>query len=119
MADANVKYIFPLLTGILAAPFATADPALLQASVEAIKTTIVTGWPRIAHYRGEILKGMIICWCRIGDEDVQSQDLNAVRESIEQVVQLLTCAVAQNVKIFEEYQTLVDSDGRLQNLLVF
>ena len=119
MADANVKHIFPLLTGILAAPFATAYPALLQASAEAIKTTIVTGWPRIAHYRGEILKGVIICWCRIKDEYVQSQELNAVRESIEQVMQLLTCAVAQNARIFEEYQTLVDSDRRLRHLLVF
>ena len=118
MADAIFKHIFPLLTGILAAPFATAYPALLQTSVKAVKTIIVTGWPRIAHYRGEILKGVIICWCRIWDEEVQSQELNAVRGSIEQVVQLLTCAVAQNAKIAEEYQILIDSDGRLRDLLV-
>ena len=118
MADAIVKHILPLLTSILAAPFATAYPALLQASVKAMKTVIVTGWPRIAHYRGEILKGVIICWCRIGDEEVQSHELNAVLESIKQVVQLLTVAVAQNAEIAEENQNLVDIDGRLRDLLV-
>lgn len=113
-----MKHILPLLTGILAAPFATAYPALLRASVKAVQTIIVAGWPRITHYRAEILKGMIICWCRIGDEEAQSQELNAVRNSIKQAVQLLTCAVTPNSYLIDEYQTLIDVDGRLRNLLV-
>lgn len=118
MADATVKHILPLLTGILAAPFATAYLPLLQASVNAVRTIIVADWPRIAHHRGEILKGVTVCWCRIGDEDAQSRELREVRESIEQAVQLLTCVVKGNVKVVEEYQTLIDSDSRLRDLLV-
>ena len=61
---------------------------------------------------------MTICWCRIGDEEAQSQEFKEVRESIEKAVQLLTCVVAGNDKVVEEYQTLIDSDNRLRDLLV-
>lgn len=114
----HLKHILPLLTGILAAPFATAYPPLLQASVKAVQTIIIADWPRIAHHRGEILKCVTICWCRIGDEEAQSQELNEVREGIKQAVQLLTCVVTRDVKVAEEYQTLINSDGRLRDLLI-
>ncbi|CAD6583397.1 MAG: hypothetical protein ASARMPREDX12_005298 [Alectoria sarmentosa] len=114
----HLKHILPLLTGILDTPFATAYPPLLQASVKALQTIIVADWPLITRHRGEILKGMTVCWCRIGDEKAQSQELKEVRESLGKAVQLLTCVVAGNVKVVEEYQTLIDSDNRLRDLLV-
>ena len=118
MADIAVKHILPMLTGILAAPFATAYPPLLQASVKAVQMIIVAAWPRIAHHWGEILKGVTICWCRVGDGEVQPQELKKVQDSIEQAVQLLTCLVTGNVKVVEGYRTLIDSDSRLRDLLV-
>lgn len=118
MADATVKHILPLLTGILAAPFATAYPPLLQASVKAVQTIIIADWPRIAYHRGEILKGVTICWCRIADIEAPSQELKEVRVSIAQTVQLLTCVLTGNVKVLQEYQILIDSDSRLRDLLV-
>ena len=102
----------------MTAPFAAAYPALLQASAEAVQTILVADWPRIAHHRGEILKGVTICWCRIKDEEAQSQELDGVQESIEQVVQLLTRTVARDSRLVEECQILIDSDGRLRDLLV-
>lgn len=113
-----MKHIIPLLAGNLAAPFATAYPALLQASVKAVQTIIITDWPRIAHHRGEILKGLAMCWCRIEDEERQSQELIAVRENVEQAVQLLTHAVTLDSKLIDEYQTLIDSDSRLRDMLI-
>ena len=83
-----------------------------------MQTIIVTDWPRIAHHRGEILKGLAMCWCRIGDEETQSQELVAVRENVEQAVQLLTYAVTPDYKLVDEYQILIDSDSRLGDLLV-
>ena len=59
-----------------------------------------------------------MCWCRIGDEEAQSQELNAVRENVEEAVQLLTYAVALDSELVDEYQTLIDSDSRLRDLLV-
>ena len=85
--------------------------------MEAVQTILVADWPRIARHRGEILKGVIICWCRIKDEEAQSQELDAVQESIEQVVQLLKCTVACDSRLVEECQTLIDSDGRLRDLI--
>lgn len=117
LADVAVKHILPLLSGILAAPFATAYPALLQASVKAIQGIIVAAWPRIARHRGEILKSITICWCRLDDEKAQSEELKAVQISIEQTVQLLTCAVTQDFDLVEECQSLIDVDGRLRDLL--
>ncbi|KAF6232717.1 hypothetical protein HO173_009156 [Letharia columbiana] len=114
----HLKHVLPLLTGILAAPFATAYPPLLQASVKAVQTIIVADWPRIAHHRGEILKGLTVCWCRIGFEEAQCQELKQVQESIERAVQLLTCVLMGKVLLVEEYQTLIDSDSRLRDLLV-
>lgn len=118
MADAIVKHILPLLTGILAAPFATAYPPLLRASVKTAQTIIIADWPRIAYYRGEILKGLTICWCRIADKEAPSQELKEVRDSIERAMQSLTSVLRRNAKVIEEYQILIDSDSRLQDLLV-
>lgn len=72
----------------------------------------------MSHHRGEILKGITTCWCRIGEDDVQSEKLKEVRKSIEKAVQLLTCVVTGSVKVVEEYENLVDSDSRLRDLLV-
>ena len=117
MTDVAVKHMLPLLTGILAAPFATAYAALLQASVKAMQGIIVAAWPRIACHRSEILKSITICWCRLEDEEAQSRELKAVQISIEQTVQLLMCAVSQNINIVEECQSLINVDGRLRDLL--
>ena len=83
-----------------------------------VQTIVVASWPRVAHHRGEILKGLTICWCRIRDEEAQSQELKDVRESIEQAVQLLTCVLTERVQVVEEYQILIDSDSRLRDLLI-
>ena len=106
-----------MLTRILAAPFATTYPPLLQASVKLIQTIIVTHWPRISHHKGEILKGITTCWCRIGEDEVQSQELKEVRKGIDQAVQLLTCVVTGSVEVVGEYKILIDSDNRLRDLL--
>ena len=79
---------------------------------------MVADWPRISHHRGEILKGITTCWCRIGEDEVQSEELNEVRKSIEKAVQLLTCVVTGSTKMVEEYENLVDSDSRLRDLLL-
>ena len=118
MADSTFKHVLPLLSGILAAPFAAAYPPLLQASVKAVQTIILDDWPRIAHHRGEILKGLTICWCRIGDEETRSRELKEVRENIEEAVQHLTFLSNRDVNMAEEYQTLIDSNSRLGELLV-
>lgn len=111
------KNILPLLSANLAAPFATAYAPLLQASVKALEAAILNDWPRISHHRGEILKGLTICWCRILEQETESKELNMVQESIKRMIQLLTAVMKTDVNVIEEYQILIDSDDRLRGLL--
>lgn len=114
----HLKHIIPLLSQVLSAPFATAYPPLLEASVHAIDAVVVNIWPRVAYHRGEILEGLIICWCRIHDEETQSKELQRIQTDIHHTVELVTAILKTNIDVAEEYQALIDSDRRLQNLLL-
>ena len=83
-----------------------------------MEAIIVNNWPRISYHRGEILKGLTICWCRIKDQGEVSREVEKVQESIEKVVRLLTSVLKADVDVVEEYRILVDSDARLRDLLV-
>jgi len=47
-----------------------------------------------------------------------SKALRKVQETIEQAVRLLTSVLKRDVVVAAEYQLLIDSEPRLQNLLV-
>ena len=87
-------------------------------AVQAISAVIVNDWPRAAYHRGEILEGLTVCWCRIREEEALSTQLEMVKESIRRTVTTLTAALKESVDVEEEYKMLVDSDGRLQGLLL-
>jgi tRNA nucleotidyltransferase (CCA-adding enzyme) len=108
------------LSASLASPFATAYPPLLLASATATQAITVTDWPRVAYHRSELLKGLAICWCRIDAEQQKSKDLKNVQEMIEQATRLLTSVLERDVDVdvAAEYQILIDSEPRLQSLLV-
>lgn len=116
----HLKHILPLLSNTLAAPFATAYPPLLIVSLKTLETVIRECRPRVAYHRGEILRGLCVCWCRIKEEGSEKEGLGDVRGSLREVVQILTGALGEDgsVDVWEEYQMLIDSDGRLGDLLV-
>ena len=86
--------------------------------MQGINAVIVNDWPRVTYHRSEILEGLIICWCSMQDEESVSTDLKTVHESIAQTVNILTDVLKDSVDVREEYRLLVDSDSRLQKLLV-
>ena len=117
------QHVLPLLSSILSAPFATAYPPLLQSALQAIETIIVTNWPRIAYHRGEILKGLVVCWCRTEEEEEEeeenhSAELEKVRAKLRECVKLLTAVLERDVDVKPEYRLLIESDNRLEQLLV-
>ena len=118
MAINTLKHILPLLSGTLANPFATAYPPLLQVSIKAIQVVIINDWPRITYHRGQILRGLTICWCRIADEGNISKELQNVRGSLKKTLRLLTSASSREVNVTQEYRTLISIDDRLQDLLI-
>lgn len=79
---------------------------------------MVNDWPRITNHRGEVLRGLTICWCRIKDEETKSKGLRKVQESIERSVRLLTLLAKKDVDVAAEYQMLIDCDYRLRDLLI-
>ncbi len=79
---------------------------------------MVNDWPRITNHRGEILRGLTICWCQVKDEETRSKGLTKVRESIERSVRLLTLLTKKNVDIAADYQMLIDSNHHLRDLLI-
>jgi len=116
-ADVLPKNVLPLLAANLADPFATAYPPLLQASVKSIRAIIVTAWPRVAYHRGDILQGLTICWCRIEEQETESEELRIIKEDVKDTVRLLTVVLEMDVNVAEDYRQLIDSDNRLQGLL--
>lgn len=117
-ADTPLKHVLPLLSANLTAPFATAYSPLLEASIKAFQVAMVNDWPRITYHRGEILRGLTICWCRIKDEETRTEGLREIEESIRRFVRLLTLLVKKDVDVAAEYQILVDSNYRLRDLLI-
>lgn len=105
------------MTANLSAPLATAYPPLLKASLNAAQMIILNAWPRIAHHRGEILKGLTLCWCRLRVEETKSKELKDIQRDIERTTKLLTSVVRRIVDVVEEYQVLINSDSRLWELL--
>jgi len=101
----------------LTAPFATAYPRLLQAALQAFNAIVSNGWPRVAFHRGEILEGLIVCWCSIQGESLSS-DLEPVMDSLQHTVKILTATLQETINVEEEYRVLIDSDSRLRDLLI-
>lgn len=79
---------------------------------------MVNDWPRITNHRGEILRGLTICWCRIKAEEKKSKELREVQERIERSVRLLTLLIKKDVNVAAEFQMLINCDDRLRDLLI-
>jgi len=133
----DAQSILPLLTAILTAPFTTAYPPLLLAALAAVETVVLVDWPRVGYHRGEILKGLVGCWLRIEEEGdgeegkgrekgreegrkeaKRNGELQGVKDGIRRCVKLLTAVLKREVDAGGEYGLLIESDGRLEELLV-
>lgn len=117
ISNGPLKHIFPLLSGILSGPFATAYPPLLQASLQAIEVLVVIIWPRVKYHRSNLLEGLATCWLSIEDEATQSENLHRIQANIKHIVKLVTSILRVNGNVVEDYRRLIDCDRRLKNLL--
>ncbi|KAL8738337.1 MAG: hypothetical protein Q9181_000847 [Wetmoreana brouardii] len=109
----HLKDLLPIISGILTAPFALAYPPLLVASLQTLRAVVVNAWPRVGFHTGEILEGLLMCWCRIADEEEPATGLEEIQASIKEIVR----AVVQLLKDDEaekELKMLNDCDARLE-----
>ncbi|KAF2238931.1 poly A polymerase C-terminal region-like protein [Viridothelium virens] len=112
----HLKHVLPLITETLSNPFGAAYPPLLIVATKALQTVILNCWPRMAFWRGEVLKGVTICWLRIAEENRSDAQLTAVEKELQKTVQMLAAAVEQDIEIDSEFQQLVAADERLERL---
>ncbi|KAL8883242.1 MAG: hypothetical protein Q9192_007324, partial [Flavoplaca navasiana] len=113
----HLKDLLPISSTVLTAPFATAYPPLLDASVQLLKAIIVNGWPRLAFHRAEVLEGLLICWTRIQEENEPTTALVTVKENIEDVLHAVVQLLNNDQDMRKDLQMLRDCDSRLETLL--
>ncbi|KAF2723907.1 poly A polymerase C-terminal region-like protein [Polychaeton citri CBS 116435] len=94
--------------------------ALLNA-VKALRGIISSARPRIPSWRGEILKGLTLCWLKA--EESQQPDihdtremLGALQEELKTTAKALKSAVSDECDWDQDISVLVEADSRLKSL---
>ncbi|KAK1062653.1 CCA tRNA nucleotidyltransferase, mitochondrial [Friedmanniomyces endolithicus] len=114
----HLQYLLPILTATLTDPHgeAAARVPVLRAGMQALRAVALNAWPRITEWRGEVLRGLTLCWLRTeGVED--GEEVEGLREEMREVVELMRVVVGEQVGFEGECAVLVAADGRLGGLL--
>ena len=107
----------PLLSDVLAAPFGNAAPPLLSSAVRTMQTVIRNGWPRIAAYRAEVMRGLALCWCRVNEDTEGADQMTKSRHDLKSTFKLLRAALQDNVDMVSDLDILLASDERIAELV--
>lgn len=116
----HLKDIVPLLSGMLSEPLGPAYSPLLVEAAKTLQVVIGNAWPRIAVHRGEVLKGICVCWIRLHEEENENDRFNDVRKELRTAVGMLAAATEagqEDVDLKAEFEMLVKADERLGDLL--
>lgn len=111
----HLKYVLPVLSEVLGHPFGQLYPPTLLAATRALQSVILNGWPRMTHNKGEVLKGLTLCWIHIHDE--HSKEIDDLRNELRRTVMMLRDAVGKEDDIRADFAELIDADRRLEGLL--
>lgn len=94
----HLQSLIPLLSNILADPHGPAYPPLLLIASQTMQTLILNSRPRIYRYRGDIIRGLSVCWIRvceeiegkkIGQGDKRFVELEDVKMELKHAVEIL------------------------------
>ena len=109
----HLKDVIPLITGVLSDPLSPTHPPLLVAAAKALQSVILNSWPRIAYHRGEVLKGLAICWINLSRENDSFAD---VKQQLQHDVRLLDAVVQNEAGIQDDFDRLIRADETLRGL---
>ncbi|WEW61209.1 hypothetical protein PRK78_006699 [Emydomyces testavorans] len=134
----HLQELIPILTSTLTNPFGTAYLPLLIAAAECTRQLLLSAWPRVWRWRGEVLAGLCGCWLHlIEDEDgikrsreeqkaeKGSEELSKLKQVLKECVGILKIVLEENadldgagekVDVAAEWRQLVDVDERLAEL---
>lgn len=111
----HLQYIMPILTATLSHPLGAAEISTLLAGVKAMQAVILNCWPRMSEYRGEVLKGLTLCW--LGVEGQNGEQATRLKTELQETVKLLRAALGDQSSFDEDCAMLAAADGRLEALL--
>lgn len=81
-----------------------------------MQTVIRNGWPRIALYRAEILRGLVLCWRRVDEEVTNKHQMAKIRHNLKDIMKLLGAALQNELDLASDLDIL-KNDDRLTELL--
>ncbi|KAK5688466.1 CCA tRNA nucleotidyltransferase, mitochondrial [Elasticomyces elasticus] len=111
----HLQYLLPMLTATLSQPLGTAQLPTLLAGVKAVQAVVLNCWPRLPDYRGEVLKGLTLCWLHLCNQD--GKDVLILRHELLDTVKLLRAALGEHSSFDADCLVLVAADSRLGDLL--
>ena len=112
----HLQSLLPILTETLSHPLAEAQVETLVNATRALQAVILNGWPRIAEYRGEVLKGLTFAWVNV--HSLEGAEVKILRKEITEAVKMLRYAVAEKVDFDADCQKLTEADPRVLSLLI-
>ena len=118
----HLKYILPIITHTLSHPSTKDQTATLISAARALQAVMLNAWPRISEHRGDVLKGLTLCWLGQTDERTAAReaDVTAVAElnkELKTAVEMLRGALGNASGFEEDCATLITADKRLGGLL--
>ncbi|EME40462.1 hypothetical protein DOTSEDRAFT_46837 [Dothistroma septosporum NZE10] len=114
----HIKYILPMMTETLSHRLAVSDLNMLESAVGPLQALIRNAWPRMVVHRGEVLKGLCLCWLNLADQEHNRDGAQALRTKLQRTVEILTAAVEKECDIKSDFAALVRADGRLGDLFL-
>ncbi|KAK3112223.1 CCA tRNA nucleotidyltransferase, mitochondrial [Teratosphaeriaceae sp. CCFEE 6253] len=111
----HLQYLLPILTATLSHPLGAAETPTLLAGTKAMQGVILNCWPRMTGYRGEVLKGVTLCW--LGLEGQGGEQARELRAELRETVRMLRIALGEQSAWKEDCAMLVAADDRLEKLL--
>merc|ERR1711939_19137 len=104
----------PMLNSILSPSFIATPPETLCSATKAVQAVIVNGWPRMSEHRGEVVKGITMCWINV--EGMSDEATRELKRELKTAIQLLRAALKDHADFGEETKVLMDADTRLKEL---
>ncbi|KAG8527457.1 uncharacterized protein KY384_007609 [Bacidia gigantensis] len=82
------------------------------------KSTLTFVWPRMAYYRVNVLESLVLCWLRVRGDEASFAHSKPIHNEIKATLSLVAALMPKDVDFFSEFRELVQSDPRLEELLI-
>ena len=87
---------------------------MILAALRATQSIVVNCWPRITMYRGDILRGLVKCWCNVEEDEPEGSD--TIKAAIKDTSRLLTAALENPTVARADHNNLINGNERLSEL---